>query len=55
MEFQKDILNAFPKLSEGGGYELLRTAEGNNKLLDVFPVPPCGNIASFLKDIVMQA
>ena len=55
MEFHEDILDAFPKLSEGGGYELLRTAEGNNKLLDVIPVPPGGYTASFLKDIVMQA
>ena len=55
MEFHEDLLDAFPKLREGGGYELLRTAEGNTKLLDVIPVPPGGYTASFLKDIVMQA
>ena len=37
MEFHEDLLDAFPKLSDGGDYELLHTVEGNNKLLDVIP------------------
>ena len=32
-EFHDEILSAFPKLSDGGGYELMRTQPNNNREL----------------------
>ena len=37
-EFHEDVIAAFPKLAQGGGYELLRTLPGNNK--EFFVIPP---------------
>lgn len=53
--FHEDILEAFPKLEDAGGYELMRTAERNNRVLYVIPVPSSGYSVVFLKSIVGQA
>lgn len=54
-EFHEEIMSAFPKLSEGGGYELLRTQPNNNRELCVIP-PKCGGYAvEYLKNVVSQA
>ena len=54
-EFHEELLDAFPKLKQAGGYELLRTSEHSNKEVVVIPPPPGGYTASFLKAIVVQA
>ena len=41
-EFHEEMMSVFPKLSEGGGYELLRTQPNNNRELCVIP-PKCGH------------
>ena len=32
-DFHEEIMNAFPKLRDGGDYELLQTSDGHSKLL----------------------
>ena len=54
-EFHEMIISAFPKLMEGGGYELLRTVPNNNKELYVIPPPHGGFTVEYLKSIVSQA
>lgn len=54
-EFKQEILEAFPKLRLGGGYELLRTATKNNRIISVIPRPPGGYTADYVKNIVCQA
>ena len=41
------MVDAFPKLKDGGGYDLLRTSVNSS--------PPCGYIVCFSKSIVLQA
>lgn len=52
--FHQDLLDAFPKLQEGGGFELLRSSQWG-KVLDVIPMPPSGYSVPYLKGIVGQA
>lgn len=47
------IMEAFPKLKEAGGYELLRSSNG--RVLEVVPTPPGGYSAAYLKDVMQQA
>lgn len=47
------IVEAFPKLKEAGGYELLRASNG--RVLELIPVPPDGYSVSYLKDVMQQA
>ena len=44
------IMEAFPKLKDAGGYELLRSSSGC--LLDVIPTPPECYSVTYLKDVV---
>ena len=48
------ILDAFSKLSDAGGYEILRVMD-KTKTLDVITAPPEGYTVAFLKDIAQQA
>ena len=50
-----DLLEAFPKLRAGGGYELLRASERNTRSLDVIPPPPSGYTVAYLKSVAGQA
>ena len=50
-DFHEEILNAFPKLRDSGGYELLRTSDGHSKLLHVIPPLSGGYTAAYLKSI----
>ena len=50
-----DLIQAYPKLSTGGGFELLRSCDGNIKQLAVIPPPPGGYTVSYLKSIMAQA
>ncbi|XP_065892745.1 uncharacterized protein [Dysidea avara] len=45
-DFYEDIVCAYPKLRSGGGFELLRSCEGNSKEL-VIPPPPAGYTVSY--------
>ena len=45
------MIDAFPKLKEGGGYELLRR-EKNARYLTVIPPPSRGYTALYLKSVV---
>ena len=51
----EDLLDAFPKLRTGGGYELLRANERNTRCLDVIPPPPGGYTVEYLKGVAGQA
>ena len=54
-QFHDDMIAAFPKLREGGGYELMRTQQNNNRELCVIPSLSGGYTAEYLKAIVGQA
>ena len=55
-ELHADLIDAFPKLMDGGGYELLRVSDsGRSKGLEMIPVPSGGYTASYLKDVAQQA
>ena len=54
-EFHDDIIGAFPKLANCGGYELLRTQQSNNRELFVIPSQSGGYTVQYLKSIVSQA
>ena len=54
-EFHDSIISAFPKLTSGGGYELLRTLPNNNKELCVIPPPSGVHTVEYIKNIVSQA
>ena len=43
------LMEAFPQLKEGGGYELLKSRQ-----LEVIPSPADGYTAAYLKDVVGQ-
>lgn len=50
-----DLLYHFPKLSDGGGFDLLRVPEGGGKQLDIITAPESGYTVSFLKAVVHHA
>ena len=43
------LMEAFPQLKDGGGYELLKANQ--SRVLEVIPSPAGGYTASFLKDV----
>jgi hypothetical protein len=55
MLHEEDLLQAFPKLCQGGGYELLRTSQHNTRSLDVIPPPPSGYTVAYLRSVAGQA
>ena len=52
-ETHEEILQAFPKLREAGGYEIMRA--GHSRQLEVVPNPADGYTTAYLKDIFGQA
>ena len=54
-DFHQEIIKAFPKLQNGGGYELLRTSDGKNRLLLIIPPLPGGYTASYLKSVMAHS
>lgn len=54
-DLHRSIIDAFPQLSDAGGYELLRLSEVNRRTLELIPVPPSGYSAEYLKECVHQA
>ena len=54
-EFYDELLYLYPKLREGGGYELLRVPEGGGKDLEVIKVPEVGYNTEYLRAVVHSA
>ena len=56
-DFHSEIMNAFPDLKEGGGYELLRVGDsgGQRNTLQLIPSPPEGYTVNYVKEVVRQA
>lgn len=50
-----ELLFQFPKLKQGGGFELLRVPEGGGKLLQVIASPESGYTVSYLRAVVHHA
>ena len=48
------LLETFPKLKDGGGYELLRTEDGRRHLI-LIPCPLGGYTVDYLKSVLSQA
>ena len=53
-DFYREIVSYFPKLSTGGGFELLRCTNPRQSL-EIISAPSHGYSASFLKAVVQQA
>ena len=53
-QLQSSLLKEFPKLSEGGGFQLLRSS-GARQTLDLIPIPTMGYRIPYLKDCLGQA
>lgn len=55
-EVYDELIHQFPKLSDGGGFELLRINDrGGAKILEVIIAPDAGYDVLFLKAVVQQA
>lgn len=56
-EVHSAILQAFPRLGHGGGYELLRVGDsgGERNMLKVIVSPPEGYTVNYLKEVLRQA
>lgn len=50
-----ELNEQYPKLSGGGGFELLRVPEGGGKMLDVIASPEAGYTVSYLKAVIHHA
>ena len=46
------LLFRFPKLSEAGGFELLKSPEGGGKHLDIIAAPESGYSVAYLRAVV---
>lgn len=49
------IIEAFPMLSDVGGYEILRTGERGNRQLMLIGIPPGGYTVAYLKSTIASA
>lgn len=54
-EIYDELLFQYPKLKEGGGFELLRVGEGGGKRLQVIACPPNGYTVAYLRAVVHHA
>ena len=54
-ELHTEIMQAFPRLQDGGGYELLRVSDSGQRSLQVIPSPSDGYSVSYLKEVLRQA
>lgn len=55
VEVHSEIMQAFPRLKEGGGYELMRVSESGQRILQVIPSPSDGYSVAYLKEVLRQA
>ena len=51
----KKIMEAFPMLAEGGGYEILRAGQRTARQLMVIAIPPGGYTVTYLKSTIASA
>lgn len=49
------MMSCYPKLSDGGGFELLRVPDGGGKQIDVIPIPEGGYDVPYLKAVIHHA
>lgn len=54
-EINEELFYKFPKLKNGGGYELLHVPESGGKGLDVIAMPKSGYTTAYLKAVVHHA
>ena len=54
-EVHESIMEAFPALESGGGYEILRSGDGRTKELILIPMPNTGFSVPYLKSVLGQA
>ena len=54
-DIYEELLYQFPKLKQGGGFELLRVPEGGGKLLQVIASPESGYTVAYLRAVVHHA
>ena len=54
-ELHQTLLEAYPRLRNGGGYEFLKIDEGSRKSFSVVPSPAGGYTPHYLKAIFLQA
>ena len=54
-EVYEELVVAFPKLSNAGGFELMRVPEGGSKQLEVIAAPETGYTVSYLKAVIHHA
>ncbi len=54
-QLHEHILCEFPKLRDGGGYEVLRGIEGGGRELQEISIPPGGYTVEYLKAVVDSA
>lgn len=54
-DVQREILDSFPPLNDGGGFELLRVPCRGRSELEQIPIPVGGYSTAFLRDVVKQA
>ena len=52
-ELHEELVQQYPKLSSGGGYELLHAS--SNRKLEIIPVPQEGCSVNFLRSVVHRA
>ena len=50
-----ELMESFPRLREGGGYELMHTGECNHRVLEVIPPLPSGYPVRYLKTVAANA
>ena len=54
-DIYQELIYQFPKLSQGGGFELLRVPEGGGKQISVIAAPESGYKIQYLKAVVHHA
>ena len=54
-EFRDEHHQEYPKLMDGGGFELLRVMEGGGKGLEVIQIPETGYTPEYLKAVIHHA
>ena len=54
-EIYAELIFQYPKLKDGGGFELLRVGEGGGKRLQVIACPPKGYTVAYLRAVVHHA
>ena len=54
-EFRDELHQEYPKLMDGGGFELLRVMEGGGKDLEVIQIPEAGYTPEYLKAVIHHA